>query len=616
MQGQSEQGPGAGVPPRFYALLALVVVSLSAGYAALVLYSSSWPEAAALRDFYIWRPRAYSAAEFGGLRRGLAGLAAASGLAALGLGWARAGRAQLARLGQELKSAWVGLGAGWRGLRPGQRWGALGLLAALTALRAYYSAVLAPGDDGVSYEVFVRARLLLLSAAYPMPNNHVLSNTLDWLFYQVHPSFWWSMRLPVLLTSTGATALWFVALLRRSCFRVALLAVGLFSGLQVSFYHAATGRGYWLLVGLGAVGFFALLELTGASTPGAARATSLVGAAPVLPARRRRRAAWAGLVLSGVLGLYAVPTHAYFLASVYGWLGLAAVRRRAWGSLPLLGALGGLTLLGAGLLYAPLWLISGPRLMFHNDYVLPLAPAEFWRGLPAYVWLTEGWLSGHRWLGVGPLLAVLAGTAALWRRTQAGTVSAGLARPVRQLVPPALWLLAAPYLLLLVQRVQAPERTLFYKSLLTCVLVALLAEWGWQRRRARVAPASRRRAGQRYWGLVAVAGLAFGAGQVFLVARFNTAQVWLWQTYRLPMAWLATQPVGPVLAPEPVHRLVLRFYAHTEFGSQPWQIDDRPRPGVHYRYLVSKPGAQLVPGGPPVAGAPAFHGLADIFVAP
>jgi len=621
MKGQGEQGPGAGVPARFYALLALVVVGLSAGYAALVLYSASWPEAAALRDFYIWRPRAYTAAEFGALRQGLAGLAAGALALAAGLGWVRAGRGELAGLGREVRNMWAGLAAGWRGLRPGQRRGALGLLAALTVLRGYYSAVLAPGDDGVSYEVFVRERLLLLSAAYPMPNNHVLSNTVDWLFYQVHPGFWWSMRLPVLLTSTGATALWFVALLRRSSFRVALLAVSLFSVLQVSFYHAATGRGYWLLAGLGAVGFFALLELSGAGAPGVAGAVpapgALAQAAPGLSAPPRVRAAWAGLVLSGVLGLYAVPTHAYFLASVYGWLGLGAVRRRAWGRLPLLGALGGLTLLGAGLLYAPLWLISGPRLLFSNDYVLPLAPAAFWRGLPAYVWLTEGWLSGHRWLGVGPLLAVLAGTAALWRRTRAGVVPAGVARPVRQLVPPALWLLGAPYLLLLAQRVQAPERTLFYKSMMLCVLVALVAEWGWQRRRAQTpAGASRRRAGQRYWGLLAAAGLAVGAGQVFLVARFNTAQVWLWQTCRLPMAWLATQPVGPVLAPEPVHRLLLRFYAHTEFSSQPWQIDDRPRPGVHYRYLVSKPGAHVVPGGPPVAGTPAFHGLADIFVAP
>ena len=85
---------------RFYALLALVVVSLSAGYAALVLYSATWPEAASLCTLYDWQPRAYSAAEFGTLRATLAGLAAASGLAALGLSWGRAGRTELAEIGR------------------------------------------------------------------------------------------------------------------------------------------------------------------------------------------------------------------------------------------------------------------------------------------------------------------------------------------------------------------------------------------------------------------------------------------------------------------------------------------------------------------------------------
>jgi hypothetical protein len=586
----------ASLPAVFYALLALGVLSLSAGYAALVLYSASWPEAEALRDFYIWRPRAFTAAEFVVLRRGLAALALAAGALGAGLGRTTAGRHQLRLLGHEVRGSWRGLAAGWRRLQPRQRRWAGGLLLALTVLRLYYSVVLAPGDDGVTYEVFVRARLLLLSAAYPMPNNHVGSSTLDWLFYQLNPSFWFSTRLPVVLVSTGATMLWFLALLRRSSFRIAALAVSLFSVLQVSFYHAATGRGYWLLVGLVAVGFMAVLALTEPLAPD--------GAAP-----RRARAAWAALILSGVLGLYIVPTHAYFLLSAYGWLGVVALRRRAWATLPLLGALGGLTLLGAALLYAPLFWISGPRLMFHNDYVLPLAAGEYWRHLPVYIWLNEGWLSGHRWLGLAPLGAVLVGFGALWRRARAGQLPAALASPVLSLGPVSWWFMAAPYLLIIVQRVEAPERTLFYKSMLLCVLVALLADWALRAaQRTGWAPALR--------GLLAVAGVGFAAGQVYLVARYNVGQVRIWQDYRLPMAWLATQPVGPVLAPEPAHRLVLRFYAHTEFRNQTWQIDDRPRPGVHYRYLVSKPGAQLVPGGPPVTGAPAFHGLTDIFVAP
>jgi hypothetical protein len=579
------------LPGLFYGLLGLVVVAGCAGYAALVLYSASWPEAAALRDFYSWQPRAYTAPEFSALRRVLAGVALVAGALAAVLVQTAAGREQLWVLQQELRSIGRGLATGWRGLQPRQRRWALGLLLVLTALRLYFSFVLAPGDDGVSYEVFVRTRLLLLSATYPMPNNHVGSNTLDWLFYQVHPSFWWSMRLPVVLASTGATALWFLALLRRSSFRVVLLAVSLFSILQVSFYHAATGRGYWLLVGLAAVGFFAMLELASPAGP------------------QRARAAWVGLVLSGVLGLYIVPTHAYFLWSAYGWLGLVALRQRAWPDLLPLVGLGVLTLLGAGLLYAPLFLVSGPGLMFQNNFVLPLAVGEYWRRLPRYVWLNEGWLAGHRWLGVLPLASVLGGFALLWQRVGAGLVPTALARVVRQLGPPSGWFLIAPYALIVVQRVEAPERTLFYKSLLVCLLAALVVDWV-------LGLAQRAGRGAVLRGALAVAGVGFAASQVYLVVRYNEGQVRLWQACRLPMAWLTTQPIGPVLAPEPGYRLVLRFYAHTEFRDQPWQIDDRPQPGVHYRYLVSRPGAARVPGGPPVAGPPAFHGLADIFVAP
>ncbi|QKG56430.1 hypothetical protein GKZ68_07165 [Hymenobacter sp. BRD128] len=157
------------------------------------------------------------------------------------------------------------------------------------------------------------------------------------------------------------------------------------------------------------------------------------------------------------------------------------------------------------------------------------------------------------------------------------------------------------------QRVAAPERTLFYKSLLWCLLVVLLADWALRHaQRAGWAPVLR--------GLLAAGGLAFTASQVYLLERHNAEQVRAWQTYRQPMAWLATQPVGPVLAPVLVYQYYLRFFAHTEFRDQPWVIDDQPRPGVRYRYLVRPAGGRPVPGAPP--GPPAFHGAFDIFVVP
>jgi hypothetical protein len=566
---------------RFWIVLGLGLVAGCSGYAALVLYSASWPEAAALRARFDWQPRAFSASEFWGVRRGLAALAGGAVLLALCLSMGAAGRAGWRTLGQEIIGSACELVQSWRALRPAQRAGALAGLAALTALRLYYSYTLQVYDDSSSYELFVRESWLTVNAAYPLPNNHVGSNALDWLFYQLSSSFWASMRLPVLLTSTGATALWFLALLRGSNFRLAGLAVSLFSVLQVSFYHAVQGRGYWLLMGLGAVGFFAMLDLS-AGRP------------------RRPRAAVVGLGLSGVLGLYVVPTHAYFLFSAYSWLGLVLLQRRAWRELGQAVALGGLTLLGAGLLYAPVLLLSGPHLLLHNDYLLPFAPGEFWRTILVYVWYTEGNLSGYRWLGARPVQLVLVGMAVLWVRARRGQLSPSAARLVVRLGLPCVWFVGAPYLLIVVQRVQPPERTLFYKAQLLAVLIALLLDWGLQQL-SRV---------PRRWalGLLGAAGLAFTVGQVQQLEAYDQFRQWRGATQYLAGAnWLATQLPGPVLLTPRTDQRQLRFYIHSHYRYRAWQLDGQPQPGVRYRYLVTRPDEPAYYGGIVVAVPPVFQ---------
>jgi hypothetical protein len=578
------RGP-APVPARFYGLLALAVLGLSAGYAALVLYSASWPAAAALRPLYSalydWRPRAYTAGGFAGLRLALAGLATVALGLATALGIRPAGRAQLRALGQEVRSAARGLGAGWQELTPGQRRGALLVLLVLTAWRGYYSLRVQPYDDAFSYELFVRESWLAVTAAYPIPNNHVLSNTVAWVFYQAHPGFWWSMRLPVLLTATGATALWFLALLRRSNFRVALLGVGWFCLPLESLYYAATGRGYWLLVGLGAVGFFATLAL---------RATP----------RHRPRAAAAALVVSGVLGLYTVPTHLLLLAPAYGWWAWGAVRRRDGPALARLLALGVLTGLATALLYAPLLLLSGPGLLLHHRYIAPLTPAEFWH----YVVANARQPYQLLW---GPLtLAALGGLGLLVRRARAGQLPADQARLVQQLGLPSAWLMLTPYLISVAQRSYPPERTLLYKAQYTFLLLALAADWALRQPR----PAQRR------WvvGALGALSLAFAGLQGWRVAR----QEQLWrrslgaQRARPGAEWLSRQPPGPVLAPDPLRRFGLRFYGRVGFPGPPWHLDAYPRPGVRYRYLVAAPGERPegLRSGPPAFSGPVF----DIFV--
>lgn len=583
---------------RFYGILFLLVLAGCAGYAALVLGTATWLEAAALRAFYHWHPRLYTEAEFCTLRAALAGGALGLGGLALANSVGGAGRHEWKTLGGELAGVGRGLRASWRQLPRRQQHLALGAWLALTALRTYYSVHTEPYDDAISFEVFVRARLLAVSACYPMPNNHVLSNTLAWGFYQVYPGFWWSMRLPVLLLSTAGTALWNLALLRWSNFRVALAAVLGCGVLQLSLYHATSGRGYWPLLTLAAVAFPAVLVL--ANTP--------PEAGPV-PAGYRR-AATLGLVLAGVLGLYTVPTFAYFLASAYGWLTLAAWRRGQYRQLGAVAGLAGLTLLGAMLLYAPLLLVSGPGLLLHNEYVAARPPAEFWQQLPGYLWQSEGSLAGQHLVGALGTLLVLGLYAHQWRQARAGALPAGPARLVRGLALAALWFALLPYAVVVGQRVQAPERTLLYKAQFGFVLAALGADY--LRRQAAGRPRYR-------WvppTLLAAAGL-YAVIQVSQLERYNTLRRAAWEPAHAGFRWLAAQPPGPVLAPNPGHRVLLRFYAHSERVSQRWRIDDVPAPGIRYRYLVGEPGRHRVPGSSPLPPAPAFRNATmEVYVTP
>ena len=566
----SAHRPAAGVllSNRFFMLLGLGVVAGCAGYAAVVLQTATGAGAVALRGTYPynWPARAYTAADYLSLRRGLALLAAGALLLGGWLATRPQGRRELAALAGELAGAGRGLHRGWRALRPAQRRLAVGGLLLLTLLRGYFSLVAQPYDDATSYELFVREPLLTVSAVYGLPNNHVLSNTLAWLFYQVYPGFWWAMRLPVLLTSTLATAFWFLALLRRSSFGVALGAVGWFGLLNVSLYYAATGRGYWLLVGLGGVGFSALLELD-------------------VPRPARVRAAWVALVGSGILGLYTVPTHALFLVSAYTWLGWRAMRPWAGQRLLRLGALGGgLTLLGAALLYAPLLLLSGPALLLHNRYVRALPAAEFGQEVLALLRVA------HHVVQLPVVLAILGG--AWYLRRLAGDGRPALA-PGWQLLAVSTWFFLLPYGLLVLLRQASPERTLLYKSQYLLIVAGLLAEWAL----ARACPAPARRAVR--WGLLG-GTLLFAAAQCWRVQQQETLwqHSWGWQLGAPAVDWLATRPVGPVLAPWTFHCLLLRFYAHTAHRDRPWCIDSEPRPGVRYRYFV-QPAGRSAPAGSP-----------------
>ncbi|OGX85168.1 hypothetical protein BEN47_02220 [Hymenobacter lapidarius] len=541
------------------------VLALCTGYAALVLGRASYAEVQAmdlLFPFYNEKIRLFSAAEF---RQAQLVLSGAGLLFSVMFGVAiksSSSRQEFKLLGAEINTLWQELTQRIFSLTRTQRlWAGL-ILVALTVVRVFFSFDNPEYDDAVSYEVFVSKGLLATAAYYPIPNNHVLSNTISVLFHQLSPQFWWSMRVPVLLTCTGVTVFLFAGLLRLAGFRVALAATALFSCLQLGLYHAGVGRGYWLMIGFAGVVFFSTLVLTAKAG--------------------RHRAAWAAMTLAGILGCYTVPPFVYVLASAFSWLGIAMIRRRDWPQLGLAVIVGGIIGAGTVALYAPLLFVAGPGHLLGNGYVASLTPARFWAGILDYVWHNEGFLAGQR--SLGPLfvtIPVLALVGRLWYLSRQHRLPVAVEHRLWRLGLPALWFMSFPYALIVVQRVFPPERVMLYKAFFFFILVGLVLDW----LLTYSAEATRR----LLRPLLALAITVFVAYETYSVVRVNPVARASNGAYHAGLQWLAGQPSGPVLIPEPTHNLFFRFYAHSEMPERQWQIDSDQRGTTRYRYVVAFP---------------------------
>ena len=577
--------PGA----RFFGMLSVGLLALCASYTALVLHSATWAGARqldAIFPFYKWRIRLFSAAEFAHFGQLLTGLAVLLTLPAVMLVAAPAGRTECLQWSSELRAMLRGLGRAFGALPVTQRRGAALLLLALTAFRLAASIpAVTPGyDDVPSYEMFASKSLLAVSAYYPVPNNHVLSNTISGVFYRVNPGFWFTMRLPVVLAATVATALLFLGLLgARTSFRVAWVSTLLFSLAQLSLYHVAVGRGYWLLTLMGVVAFFGALNLANGT--------------------RQPRAAWTGLVVGGVLGLYTVPTFALILGSAFSWLGLGYLQRRNWRAIAWLAVLGSVVAAGSLLLYAPLLFVSGPAIFFNNGFVTPQPFGEFWRGLPAYLWETEGFLAGQAKVGGLLVITVLATLLLGWQRM--GQWPAMQRLPWQRLVPVALWFMAFPYAMMAAQRVFAPGRAVLYKAFFFFLLLALVVDWLLQ-----TAPKRWQHGLHAALSLVGIIWLSYEVNSLWRdnqrPRRRNEA---LYQAFQ----WLNQHPKAPTLMPESTHSLFVRMYLHSEHPGQHWPIDHFPQPGISYTYVLAFPDLHgwFQPG---FTFPPVFHNeLVDIY---
>ncbi|MGI4872992.1 MAG: hypothetical protein ACRYFX_17665 [Janthinobacterium lividum] len=390
------------------------------------------------------------------LLRGSMAVVAAGCAGLLGLGW-RGQLAQMARrLRAELRQSGRELLAGWRQLSRAQRLLALLLGGLALGLRGWlWLGYPITEDELTSYDDYVHPGLALTASNYSLPNNHILHNLLVGSLRGLPLPPDALQRLPAVLVGLGLLPLSYLGLLRYLRFGAATLALGVFTFMPMPAFIGVAGRGYGLQLAATVVGSLAVLELL---RPGG-----------------RSRLPEAAFVASSVLGLYAVPTHAWVVLAggvvlLGGYARLPARERsRRLARLALAaGGIGGLT----ALVYLPVGLVSGWGALLSNPYVQP-APnwPIFWQGLPLYLLEVVSRLWGH-----GRFLLPVLGSLVL-----VGPLVLPRLRPA---VQPLGWLswamLTVPLVLVLARRLYVPPRVVVPAALFSYVLLALLAQEGWR----------------------------------------------------------------------------------------------------------------------------------------
>ena len=357
---------------------------------------------------------------------------------------------QVSLLWKELRQGRARLRSWWGRLPISAKIIAVGLITVLLVVRSWYLLNYPLGTDEVaSYDYFVREGLVAITSYYPIPNNHIFYNLLSWPLAQTDLSPRLVMRLPTLLLGTFGTIAGYVLLARLTSLRLATLITGLVGLVPLWVYYAAVGRGYFIQFCLLQIGFFAVIEL-------------------LRPASTYWRLSWLAFIVSSILGLYTIPTFAYPLASLLASLGFGfLVQRRGqnfWG----LAVAGVIILAVTLLLYMPIITVSGWNQLVANRYVVAKTAAQFWPSFRAILYETAAELFGPSLRLSGPawLAGALLGAVVVRRGLPAGS---------KRTIGYVCWaMLAMPLLLMIVQRVYAPLRTVLYLTFFGYLLAALL----------------------------------------------------------------------------------------------------------------------------------------------
>jgi hypothetical protein len=525
---------------------------------------------------------ALTPARYYGLRLGLVALV---GLVA-GLWWALRPRAtppgRAAARWPAVRGWAAALARPWRQLPSSQRAVAGGLLVVVAGARLYYAGCYPLSlDELASYDFYTLPGPAVTASYYPFPNNHILANLLVGLVHGLWPGASPALALRLLPTLAGLLTLPLVyaLALRALRFGAATLGLGLYWLSPLGVYYAVAGRGYAWAQLAALAGLLAVLELL---RPGARRAT--------------RQLAWAVFGVSGVAGLYAVPTHLYALLGLGAGLLLGfarvPVRRRrvqvahlAVATLGIAGVAGGL--------YAPVGVVSGWPALLANPYVARHAWPEFSAGIGPWLLGTATELLGQRGLSALAYagVLVLAPVALQWGRLPAAARRLGWLL----LAQAALWLPVV-----LAQRVYPPARTLLVVLLAFFLLLGLVGQALWNR----FSWLGSGRAGQRRvlragaTSLLVLVLLVYGGYRLHREQAVMGQQAGQQRALRQAYAWLRSQPLRRIWVGPRAYALVWQHYGLAA-GQPALPLvvpDDVPAtqlPGVEGEVQALVPGTRL-----------------------
>ncbi len=260
-------------------------------------------------------------------------------------------------------------------------------------------------DEAYTYVVFSSTSIFNIVTNYHLPNNHILSSLLIDLSTHLFGAQPWAVRLPAFLA--GLLLIFASYAFARQVYGkyAALLGSVIIAILPGTILYSSRGRGYVL------VSFFTLLALLVAN----------------YLRKNNNLAAWSLLAVSMALGFYSVPVMLFPFGMVFAWLFFENLFANRQSSVLKMGFIKNWTLSGITtaalvlLLYTPIFIYSGPKSVFANQFVQPEPWGGYIASIPGKalaVW--REWMDGFPWPVTLLLLAGFCLSLVLHRRLTQG----------------------------------------------------------------------------------------------------------------------------------------------------------------------------------------------------